>query len=155
MAVPTQKVLPNNHPGPVGLDHYRCYRASGKAIMDKVGLSDQLILPLIGHVVFQPVGFCNHVQQFVPRRGDFNPILNSEVHLTCYSMNRTPFTGTVTTDNQFARQVMVLGTPDTLCFPTRKIAFTVVADVTFTPLPVLPGVDPPGRLIGRSRASQR
>lgn len=43
-------------------------------------------------------------------------------------MTRVPFQGRRDIDNQFGRQALALGPPDTLCVPTRKLAWTEVPD---------------------------
>lgn len=122
LAVPTHKPP---HELPQGLDHYRCYAANGNPIFEGVGLIDQF-LPFAGRVVLDPVLFCNPVQK--THAGAVTPILNPDQHLACYSTTRVPFQGQRDIRNQFGGQTLALGPPDTLCVPTRKIAWTEIPD---------------------------
>ncbi len=125
LAVPTHKPP---HDRPEGLDHYRCYAANGNLTFEVVGLFDQF-LPFLGHVVLDPILFCNPVQKTRLDSGEVTPVLNPDVHLACYSMTRVPFQGERDIANQFGRQTFALGPPDTLCVPTRKISFREIPDM--------------------------
>jgi hypothetical protein len=123
LAVPTHKPP---HDRPVGIDHYRCYAASGNQTFEVVGLIDQF-LPFGGRFVLDPVLFCNPVEKTDPA-GVVTPILHPDQHMACYSMTRVPFQTSRDIINQFGPQVVALGPPDTLCVPTRKIAFVTIPD---------------------------
>jgi hypothetical protein len=122
LAVPTHKPP---HAPPAGLDHYRCYAANGNPVFEGVGLIDQFV-PFVGHFVLDPVLFCNPVQK--THAGVITPVQNPDVHLACYSMTRVPFERTQEIRNQFLPQTFALGPPDTLCVPTRKIAWVEIPD---------------------------
>ena len=126
IAVPTHKPP---HDKPAGLDHFRCYvaHATGALTPEVVGLVDQF-LPFGGRLVLHPALFCNPVQKTRLDTGEVTPIQNPDAHLACYTTTRVPFTGTRDVDNQFGAQVLVFGPPDTLCVPTRKLAFTTIPD---------------------------
>ena len=125
LAVPTHKPP---HDRPEGLDHYRCYAANGNPVFEGVGLVDQF-LSFTGRFVLDPVMFCNPVQKTRLDTGEVTPIMNRDAHLACYSMTRAPFQGERDVANQFGRQTFALGPPDTICVPTRKIAFTEIPDI--------------------------
>lgn len=141
LAVPTQKFL-NHHNAPESLDHFRCYQARGKSFVQtesifttkplfkggiKVGLSDQFI-PKAVHKIIEPVAFCNPVEKIhndVPFK-----IEHPESHLTCYSMTRVEFEKTFAIGNQFQADSKIhVGSPDTLCVPTKKIKWMTLPDV--------------------------
>ena len=123
LAVPTRK-LP--HEAPVGLDHFRCYAASGPQTFEQVRLDDQF-LPPSGRVVLNPVLFCNPVQK-TRDDGEVTPVVNPDAHLACYSTTRVPFTTTRQVVNQFGQFAIAVGPPDTLCVPTRKLGFVTIPD---------------------------
>jgi hypothetical protein len=132
IAVPTQKFAPpdQNFPGsdfPKELDHFRCYAARGKDVKEKVGLSDQFILPVRAHRVFGPVLFCNPVEK-TTADGNVTPIVNPKAHLTCYAMTRVDFQGSVGVQNQFETNIYHVFAPDILCVPTVKRGFKVLKD---------------------------
>jgi hypothetical protein len=122
--VPTQKPP---HPKPEGLDHFRCYAASGPAVLETVGLIDQF-LPFGGRAVLNPKLFCNPVEKTRLDTGEVTPILHPDLHLACYSTTRVPFQTSRDIINQFGTQVVNLGPPDTLCVPTRKLAWVPIPD---------------------------
>ena len=123
LAVPTQK---SPHNAPQGLDHFRCYAASGNPVGQGVGLGDQFIPALTGHLVLDPLLFCNPVEK--THGTVVTPIAHPEAHLTCYSMTRVPFTREVATRNQFGAQTLVVGRPDILCVPTKKLRWQEIPD---------------------------
>ncbi len=132
LAVPTQKLEGGlaPHDFPLGLDHFRCYSASGRRIRGdnaRIGLSDQFTLDLNKHLVFEPVLFCNPAVK-VTSNEEF-PIRNERAHLTYYSMTRTRFEGRAFVSNQFGDQFFELGPADTLCVPTEKLEVSLTEDV--------------------------
>ena len=126
LAVPTHK--PPHNP-PVGLDHYRCYRAHGTAAItpEVVGLIDEF-LPFSGRAVLHPSLFCNPVVKKRLDTGDVTPILNPNVHMACYATTRVAFATSRDIETQFGRQTLLVGPPDTLCVPTRKLNFVQIPD---------------------------
>lgn len=137
LAVPTHKPP---HEAPKGLDHFRCYAAYGARVNKGVRLSDQFITPLTGHFVLNPVMFCNPT---LKRHDDtVTEIQNPDEHLTCYSMTRAQFKTERDVRNQFGAQFFAIGAPDTLCVPSRKLAWGVIPDTpigtqeTANPAPV-------------------
>jgi hypothetical protein len=123
LAVPTQK---QPHDAPQGLDHFRCYAANGNLIAQPAALSDQFLTPFTGHFVLDPLLFCNPVQK---THGTIvTPIQHPDAHLTCYSMTRVTFTREVAIRNQFGDQRLVVGPPDILCVPTRKLSWQQIPD---------------------------
>jgi hypothetical protein len=126
LAVPTHKPP---HDAPVGLDHYRCYQAHSTAALtpEIVGLIDQF-LPFGGRAVLHPSLFCNPVAKKRLDTGGVTPIQNPDVHMACYTTTRVPFTTNRDIETQFGRQTLVIGPPDTLCVPTRKINWVQIPD---------------------------
>ncbi len=134
LAVPTRKLDGGlaPHDFPLGLDHFRCYSATGRPPRRDnavVGLSDQFVLDTHKHLVFEPVSFCNPAVKVTPDGAEF-PIHNERAHLTCYSMTRTRFEGRVVVANQFdEEQFFELGPADTLCVPTQKLQVDAIDDL--------------------------
>ena len=132
LAVPTQKLQGGlaPHDFPAGLDHFRCYSATGDPLRGdnaRVGLSDQFVLDVHKHLVFEPVSFCNPAAKIDPS-GQLFPIENEAAHLTCYAMTRIRFEGAAVVSNQFDDQFLRLGPADTLCVPTEKLEVALIAD---------------------------
>ena len=125
LAVPTKK---GDHDAPVDLDHFKCYRATGRSVRrPRVGLSDQFIRPVTRHRVRTPVAFCNPAEKLHTDTNFIAPISNQEAHLTCYSMTAAnTFVGGTEISNQFGPQGLLVGTPRVLCVPTRKLGFEVI-----------------------------
>jgi hypothetical protein len=123
LAVPTQK-LPHDRPV---MNHYRCYAASGPQTFEQVGLIDQF-LPFGARFVLNPVLFCNPVRKTRLDTGEVSPVLDPDQHLACYSTTRVAFQTTRQIVNQFGQFAIAVGPPDTLCVPTRKIAFVTIPD---------------------------
>jgi hypothetical protein len=112
LCVPTEKLIT---PGPVDLDHYKCYEAMGAQIDVGVGLVDQFQGRTA--LILEPKLFCTPADK--NGEGIDDPIN----HLTCYSTN--PFgqdPGLIPITNQFVAggQLELLG-PDLLCAPSTKI----------------------------------
>ena len=118
LAVPTQK---DPHPKPDGLDHFKCYLASGPSVDAIVNLSDQFI-PDDRVKVRRPLAFCNPVEK--THADVVTPILNPDDHLVCYRMAvRDPFMGTVVVHDQFIDEDLILDRPNILCVPSIKLSF--------------------------------
>jgi hypothetical protein len=119
LAVPTQK-FPHNPPE--GLDHFKCYRASGRNINQVVGLSDQFLKsPEVK--VYRPYEFCNPVAKL--HNDQLTPIENPKAHLVCYTISRDPFATQVDTLNQFGTEPLLVNEPDLLCVPSTKLCVRV------------------------------
>jgi hypothetical protein len=76
--------------------------------------------------VLDPLLFCNPVEK--THGTVVTPIEHKEAHLTCYSMTRVRFTREVAMRNQFGVQNLVVGPPDILCVPTRKLSWQQIPD---------------------------
>jgi hypothetical protein len=127
LAVPTHKP-PHNRPE--GLDHFKCYQASGNQVFEVVGLRDQF-LPPGGRLVLTPRLFCNPVKKQRLDTGEVTEILNPDQHLTCYATSRAKFDGSRDVINQFGVQVMAFGPTDMLCVPTKKLGWIEIPDDLF------------------------
>ena len=120
LAVPTQK---DNHPDPVGLDHFKCYLAQGPATTvpgPTVVLQDQFDRPNKETVkVLRPVLLCNPVEKH--HDDQITPIANEREHLVCYTF--TPSGAKVTrarTRNQFGEEKFLAAYSRLLCVPSLK-----------------------------------
>jgi hypothetical protein len=120
LAVPTQK---QGHEPPQDLDHFKCYRASGKSVKRRVNLRDQFHVEE-NVLVSEPFAFCNPTEKV--HDGVLTPILNKDAHLTCYRITKKPFALTgLQVRNQFGIEVLDLREADLLCVPTIKGRVTV------------------------------
>ena len=135
LAVPTHKPP---HDRPEGLDHFKCYLASGNQVFEPVALRDQF-LPFGTRVVLFPRLFCNPVKKQRLDTGEVTEIRNPDQHLTCYSTTRAKFQGTRDVINQFGLQVLAFGPTDMLCVPTKKLFWIEIPDDLFG----VPGGGPP------------
>jgi len=112
LCVPTEKLIT---PGPVDVDHYKCYEAAGAPVDFGVGLVDQFQGRTA--LVLDPKLFC------APASKNGEPIDDPDTHLTCYSTNPPGGApGPVPILNQFlpaAAQIELLE-PDLLCAPSTK-----------------------------------
>jgi hypothetical protein len=102
-------------PGPVNIDHYKCYFASGSPIDVGVFLQDQF--GQTSAIVLSPRLFC------APAAKNGEPIADPITHLTCY--DTTPpgvAPGPVPILNQFlpAPDLLELLESDLLCAPSTK-----------------------------------
>lgn len=117
LAVPTQK-LPH---GPFsGVDHFKCYVASGQPINRVVDLDDQFDLER-NITVLQPVVFCNPVQK--TRGTEVTRITHPDDHLVLYSLSRAP----VVAINQFGQETLTIAVKDLLFVPSKKLSVTQVS----------------------------
>jgi hypothetical protein len=112
LCVPTEKLI---FPGPVFLDHYKCYVASGAPVDVGVALQDQFQGRTT--LVVEPKLFCT------PAEKNGEPMIDPVTHLTCYDTN--PISGgpgPIPILNQFtpAPDVFELLDADTLCVPSTK-----------------------------------
>jgi len=106
---------------PTGLDHFKCYSASGKRVKDRVTLKDQFHTEQVR--VLDPIGFCNPTRKI--HNGVATGVQDAETHLTCYTITPSPFAGaSLHIANQFGRgQIRVLKA-DVLCVPSRKLSWS-------------------------------
>jgi hypothetical protein len=126
LAVPTHK-QEGELQVPKGLDHFKCYFASGRTLRRPgvVGLKDQF--ESLRHKLREPHYFCNPVRK---ARGedDITEIQNPDHHLTCYTLSfeRTQARDLVIA-NQFTDPTtdLVAGAGNLLCVPTKKLDFKV------------------------------
>jgi hypothetical protein len=115
LAVPTEK---QPHGPTTDLDHFKCYRATGQPINDRVGLKDQFHRERVK--VLEPFRFCNPVEK--NHAGAVTPILRPDDHLVCYVITIRPFTTTVAVTNQFfPGQTLTVFDADRLCVPSQKL----------------------------------
>jgi hypothetical protein len=122
LAVPTFKMLAG-HEAPVGLDHFKCYKAQGDRVDQSVVLKDQFQGAQVR--VGAPVLFCNPTLKI--HDGKLTNIEHPESHLACYRTEpSTPFTTVVPVSNQFGKARLKLSSPDLLCVPSLKLAFQPV-----------------------------
>jgi len=133
LAVPTGKGIPPvaAPPPPTDLDHYKCYAASGPALLNVVvNLKDQFLSENVR--VLQPVRFCNPVRK--NHNGVITGILHPNVHLTCYTTSTSQFPGTsINIQNQFGLfNALGVRPPDLLCVPSLKLSWSVVTGTTPT-----------------------
>jgi hypothetical protein len=110
--VPTEKLI---SPGPVNLDHYKCYVTSGNALDMGVALLDQF--GSTSAIVLSPRLFCT------PASKNGEPILDAITHLTCYDTTPPGVSpGLVPILNQFlpAPDLLELLEANMLCAPSTK-----------------------------------
>jgi len=112
LCVPTEKLI---FPGPVFLDHYKCYVASGAPVDVGVALVDQFQGRTA--LVLEPTLFC------APAEKNGEGMIDPATHLTCYSTNPIGGgPGPIPILNQFTPAVdqVELLQADTLCVPSTK-----------------------------------
>ena len=112
LCVPTEKLIA---PGPVNLDHYKCYLAAGNAVDVGVALQDQF--GSTSAIVLSPRLFCT------PASKNGEPILDPITHLTCYDTIPPGVSpGPVPILNQFlpAPDFLELLEAEMLCAPSTK-----------------------------------
>jgi hypothetical protein len=136
LCVPTEKLI---FPGPVNVDHYKCYLASGASVDIGVSLQDQF--GVNSAIVLDPRLFCT------PAAKNGEAIIDPVTHLTCY--DTTPpgvAPGPVPILNQFlaAADILELLEPDMLCAPSTKEVVTPTPDhFQSYPISAAGGVDGP------------
>jgi hypothetical protein len=112
LCVPTEKLIT---PGPINIDHYKCYVASGASVDVGVALQDQF--SQTSPIVLDPKLFCTPVD----KNGE--GILDPISHLTCYGTTPPGLApGPIPILNQFTPAPDVLGLleADMLCAPSTK-----------------------------------
>ena len=112
LCVPTEKLIT---PGPVDIDHFKCYEVAGDSISIGVGVVDQF--QSISSVLGEPIRLCN------PADKNGEGIQDPENHLVCYEL--TPpgdLVGPVPITNQFVvGQDIGVGNAIALCVPSLKM----------------------------------
>lgn len=117
LAAPTQKLHPGEHRPPLGLDHFKCYRAEGEPIQAIVDLKDQFNSERQVKV-HKPFVLCNPATRM--RTENQTQILHPNAHLMCYSMEGNPYQTDAQTKNAFGEEDLRLQQADLLCVPSRK-----------------------------------
>jgi hypothetical protein len=137
LCVPTEKLI---SPGPVSIDHYKCYLASGASVDIGVSLQDQFAVT--SAIVLNPRLFCT------PASKNGEPIADPISHLTCY--DTTPpgaSPGPIPILNQFTPAVdqLLLFEADLLCAPSTKQLQPPLGPDHFQSYPLSPaaGIDGP------------
>ena len=121
LCVPTEKLIT---PGTVSIDHFKCYTATGSALDQVIGWSDQFQSANV--TLREPYILCN------PADKNAEGFVNEDDHLACYLLDPgvDPLTGAVqellapgSTDvvNQFNQGGQIdIGTPFAFCAPSTK-----------------------------------
>jgi len=120
LLVPTQKLV-GDLEFPARLNHYWCYEANGPRVRQSVTLDDQFGAGKVR--VETPRLFCNPVAK--EHAGAPFPIVERDVHLTCYEI-RAPHKTRATTfemDNQLEHDRFTVTAFELLCVPSDKIRF--------------------------------
>ena len=119
LAVPSVKNVPPTPP----LDHFKCYTATGPATGVEgvwVGLVAQFHAYYFDGFVMDPLMFCNPVDKV--HAGGPTTNRNDDQHLTVYKLGADIYWYTVTVDNQFGDdQVLIVKGPVALAVPTQKV----------------------------------
>jgi len=127
LCLPTQK---EQHPPPVGLDHYQCYSVEvldGPPSPPPLTLVDQWEAEY-GVQVLGAQLLCTPADKLE----DPYPIFNPVDHLKCYAIASPPFTPRTTyVTNQFGYELLQVIGPSMLCVPSSK----TVLETTPTPTP--------------------
>jgi len=138
LCVPTEKLIA---PGPVNVDHYKCYLAIGSSVDIGVSLQDQF--GQTSAIVASPRLFCTPVS----KNGE--PIIDAVTHLTCYDTTPPGISpGPVPILNQFtpAPDVLTLLEADMLCAPSTKEVVQPEPD-HFQSYPTTPGTGLDGPVV--------
>jgi len=119
LAVPTQKVEPEYHQPPVGLDHFLLYHVIECPYVEVVvDLYDQFgYEPEVG--VTAPLFFANPVRK-TDDGGIVTEIQNPEAHLVFYGIEGGFFETEVQVVNQFGEQTLDVYAPTLLAVPSEK-----------------------------------
>jgi hypothetical protein len=116
LAVPTQKLRPQPHGRPAGLDHFLCYQAKGASMNLQLGLADQFIRQ--GVRVYETYVLCNPTEKRTEQAKV--GIRNVDDHLMCYRMRGDAYEGKVQIRNQFGDGGFPVRNPNVLCVPSKK-----------------------------------
>ena len=104
------------------LDHFKCYRAYGPRLRNRVvRLKDQFQEGTA--TVLRAALFCNPVQK--QHGAVITPIENRDAHLVCYQTTPAALTAprVVRSRNQFGNKDLVAGIANLLCVPSQKLRF--------------------------------
>ena len=123
LMVPTTKGLagppPPPNPAAYSYEHYKCYKAAGKALKLPVQLADQFGSgPAI---VVKAMQLCNPAAK--QHNGAIDPIRIPDRHLVCYGIKsklKPVLAGPAFAVNQFGLEQLKLGAAKTLCVPSLK-----------------------------------
>ena len=119
LGVPSAK---NNEGEPDNLDHFKCYRAYGGRIRNRVvRLKDQFQEGTA--TVLRASLFCNPAEK---RHGTVTvPIENPAAHLVCYQTTPValPTPRTIVSRNQFGSKEVIATLGNLLCVPSQKLRF--------------------------------
>jgi hypothetical protein len=119
LAVPSGK---NTEGEADNLDHFKCYRAYGPRVRNRVvRLEDQFQEGTA--TVLRAVTFCNPV---VKQHGAVTiPIENKDAHLVCYQTTPVALTTprVLLSRNQFGNKDLLVGIANLLCVPSQKLRF--------------------------------
>jgi hypothetical protein len=109
--VPTEKLI---SPGPVSIDHFKCYDASGPSLDIPIDWADQF--QGIGVTVRQPILLCN------PADKNGEGISNPDDHLVCYNADPPGANiGLIPVLNQFIPAASIdVNEPIGVCVPSSK-----------------------------------
>jgi hypothetical protein len=122
LLVPTEK---NELGFPEELNHFRCYEVAGEPADTVVGLEDQFGTDSVR--VERPHYFCNPVAK-TPLGGVTEPILEPDVHLTCYEIfgpqRAQPQDFSI--NNQIESDDFTVTSFQLLCVPSEKQSFAPV-----------------------------
>jgi hypothetical protein len=112
LCAPTEKLI---SPGPISIDHFQCYDATGPPLNVGVSILDQFQSQT--SILLDPFLFCNPVDK--NGEGIANPI----DHLTCYDYTPPGLPiGSIPIRNQFfpSTDILSVNEPFALCLPSQK-----------------------------------
>jgi len=118
LLVPTQKLV-GGLAFPDALNHSWCYEVTGDRVRERVTLADQFGTDAVR--VERPHYFCNPVEKVAG--GVTSPILEPDVHLTCYEIfgpQRTDATE-FGVENQIEEDLFTITAWELLCVPSEKL----------------------------------
>ena len=117
IAIPTQK---NNEEPPLALDHFTCYRVTGKKVRQRVLLADQFERRQAW--VVEPWRLCGPVTK-TDAGGQVTDVGDAKSRLVCYRLkSQTPRLHEVTLSNQFGHDTFAAKRAMELCVPSVTAA---------------------------------
>lgn len=141
LCVPTEKLIA---PGPINVDHYKCYLASGAPVDAGVSLQDQF--GSTSAIVLSPRLFCT------PASKNGEPISDPVAHLTCYDTTPPGLApGPIPILNQFTpvADTLQLAEADMVCVPSTKQVVVPGPDHHFQSYPVSAATGIEGPVVDR------
>ena len=114
------------------VDHFKCYRVSGRFRRSGITVTDQF--GTIGVDITRPIRLCTAANK------NDEGVLDEAARLLCYKVRRTStFTapGTVFVNNQFGPDTFGVFRPTELCVPSLEVEPSPVPTPTSTPTPVV------------------